>query len=75
MKGELSVKVIRGTTGRKGYHLKDDCPTEHVEVQALTLALCEDKNKIAWARLLESNEIAKKLQSEFKATIQIGVTD
>lgn len=72
MKGELSVKVIRGKTGREGYHLKADYPTEHVEVQDFILALCE--NNIPWDRLLETNVVAQKIHSDFKAAIRIGVT-
>lgn len=73
MKGELSVKVIRGKTGREGYHLKADLPTEHVEVQDFVLAVCRD-DSIPWDRLLETDVIAQKLHSDFQAAIQTGIT-
>src|SRR2546426_843961 len=68
MKGELSLKVIRGKTGREGYHLKADRPTEHVEVQDFVLQLCRSNNT-DWNRLLETNETAQRIQLTWKGDL------
>ena len=73
MKGELSVKVIRGKTGREGYHLKAGVPTEHAEVQDFVLSLCREDNT-PWDRLLETNLIAQKLHGDFQTAIRMGIT-
>ena len=41
MLGDLSIKGIRGNTGREGMHLVDSVPTAHAEVQAFVMELCE----------------------------------
>lgn len=72
MKGELSVKVIRGKTGREGYHLKADRPTEHVEVQDFVLEQCRSNNT-DWNRLLETNKTAQRIHRDFKSVIRTGI--
>jgi RES domain-containing protein len=72
MKGELSLKVIRGKTGREGYHLKADHPTEHVEVQDFVSELCRSSNT-DWNRLLETNETAQRIHRDFVGAIRTSI--
>src|SRR6266850_3069909 len=72
MKGELSLKVIRGKTGREGYHFKADHPTEHVEVQDFVSELCRSSNT-DWNRLLETNETAQRIHRDFVGAIRTSI--
>jgi hypothetical protein len=72
VKGELSIKAIRGRTGRHGYHLIANCPTEHAEVQNFVLGLCNEDYSFNW--LLENNATAKKTHDNFRAAIRTGIT-
>jgi len=72
MKADLSLKVIRHRTGREGYHLKADVPTEHVEVQDFVLTLCSD-DATPWDRLLETNMTARRVHRDFQTAIRIGI--
>jgi hypothetical protein len=68
MRGDLSIKVIRGNTGREGMHLVDSVPTSHGEVQAFVLDLCETEPlSLDWFNLLKTNALASTIQQEFRA--------
>ena len=70
MKGNLSIKVHRGNTGRSGFHLIADSPTSHVEVQAFVLEVCGSQATPNWTELLLSNPIAAAIAREVEVTLQ-----
>jgi hypothetical protein len=78
IRGDLSIKVIRGNTGREGMHLVDSVPTAHAEVQAFVLKLCETEPlSLDWSDLLATNALASTLQQEFRAATDrlIGISE
>lgn len=74
MKGELSIKVIRGQTGRTGYYLRNDSPTEHVEIQAFAIELCNQINP-NWDKILSSNKIAQQVKEDITKVMQQGISE
>jgi hypothetical protein len=74
MKTSLTLQVRRAPTGRTGFHLKDDIPTEHVEVQKFVQYLCESQSdNIDWASFLSANRTAQKIFSDFQRAIKTGI--
>jgi len=68
MRGDLSIKVIRGNTGREGMHLVDSIPTAHANVQAFVTELCEtEPSSLDWFDLLKTNALASIIRQEFRA--------
>jgi len=72
MKGELSIKVIRGQTGRTGYHLRNDSPTAHLEVQAFAIDLCNQLTP-NWDYILSSNKTAQQIKEDISKVKQQGL--
>jgi hypothetical protein len=68
MRGDLSIKVIRGNTRREGMHLVDSVPTAHAKVQAFATELCKtDPLSLDWSDRLKTNALASIIQQEFHA--------
>jgi RES domain-containing protein len=68
----LSIQVTRAPTGRKGFHLKDNIPTEHVEVQNFVQKLCETDNN-DWPSFLSDNDTAQKIHNDFQRAIKTDI--
>lgn len=74
LKGELTLKVIRGTTGRSGFHLIADAPTAHVAVQAFVLEICAFEALPKWPEILDSNPVAGAIGRDVSQATSMGLT-
>lgn len=72
MKGSLTARKTTGTTGRGGYHLVNDRPTEAPRVASFVHNLCSTDRK-SWGCLLLTNSIAKSIYREAKQAASIGI--
>jgi hypothetical protein len=72
IEASISAEVIRAKTGRRGFHIKENSPTEHVEVQAFVLQLCET-DTTDWEALLHTNRTAQKIHNDFRNAIKTGI--
>jgi hypothetical protein len=74
IKTSLTLQVIRAPTGRKGFHLKDNIPTEHIEVQKFVQYLCEsESDSVNWQSLLSTDNTAQKICNDFQRAIKTGI--
>jgi hypothetical protein len=73
MQGSLTIKVTRGTTGRSGYHQKNDKPTSNYEVQEFVKKLCNSKIKPIWPFVLIKSLLAWKLLLQIRLASKIGL--
>src|SRR5207237_755447 len=72
IKSSLTLQVKRAPTGRKGFPLRDNTPTEYVEVQAFVQHLCES-DSTGWTSLLSSEGTAQKIHGDFQRAMQTGI--
>lgn len=72
MRGDLSIRVTRASTGREGMHLVDSVPTAHHEVQALVLEVCGTE-VLDWRELLRTNPLAATIREQFQAAASGGI--
>jgi hypothetical protein len=73
VQGNLTIKVNREATGRAGFHLKSDAPTEHVAVQDFVLRICSIVEAPEWARVLESERIARRVAEDIRGATRVGL--
>lgn len=71
MRGNLSIRVARASTGREGMHLVDSVPTAHGEVQALVLQMCGTE-VLDWRELLRTNALAARIRDQFQVAATGG---
>jgi len=73
MKGSLTARKIISTTGRSGYYLVNDRPTEAPRVASFVHNLCSTDRIQNWGCLLLTNSIAKSINREAKQAASIGI--
>jgi hypothetical protein len=73
MKGSLSAKKTISTTGRSGYHLVNNRPTEAPRIASFVHDLCATDRKRNWGLLLRTNRIAKSINRDADQAISIGI--
>ncbi len=73
MGGSLTARIIRGATGRSGFHLRDDAPTEHVAVQKFVLSICGTQDCPDWEALHRSNLVARQITAEVRRVARAGL--
>ncbi len=72
LSGSLSLKIIRGVTGREGYHSISDRPTAHAEVQEFVLRICQAE-KLDWIQLLEHDAVASHVYLNSLNAVRRGI--
>lgn len=73
MRGSLTIEVTRGTTGRSGYHQKNDQPTSNYQVQEFVKKICNISSKPYWLFVLIKYPLAWRLFIQVRSASKVGL--